>query len=322
MKNKHQTIIIGSGIGGLSSAAELKSKNMDFLVIEKSKDLPLNLANGLHYLHSKDFGTPFSFHYKTCLMSEQIWNTRTNQFSKTATIPEMFEYSKKIAENMRHPSSIMDPGKRAEVYVPESNSMNDLLSAYYEYAGKDNFLFGKDIKKINTEEKFVELDSGEKFEYDYIITTAPLDRMLSICGMENNYNLKKKELFITNYKTTNIVPNWLIVLYMSDPKFVPYRITTFNGLMSMESMKPLTHEDEIIIKYLIGDLFEYKLESKSEYKWETGRIFGLERKEREQMLDSFNACGIFPVGRYAEWDGKLIMDSTITRAKNIVNKLI
>ena len=45
MKNKYQTVIIGSGIGGLSAAAELKSQGMEFIVIEKAKELPLNLAN-------------------------------------------------------------------------------------------------------------------------------------------------------------------------------------------------------------------------------------------------------------------------------------
>ena len=316
-----ETLVIGAGIGGLAAAAELKSKGKDFIVIEKSNSLPLNLANGLHYLHSIDFGTPFEFQYKTCVMSEQIWNTRTNAFTTSPTIFEMFEYSKKIAENMRHPSSIQDPGKRKDVYVPESNNMNDLLLSYHGYIGNDKFKFGKGIKEIDTVSKFAILDDGAIINYNYLVTTAPLDKMYSICKMDCKYTLKFKELFITNYKTKNIVPNWLIVLYMSDPKFPPYRITAFNGLISMESMVPLTPEDEIIIKYLIGDLFDYELSSKQEYKWETGRIFGMERKDREEMLDQFNSMGIFPVGRYATWDGKQIMDTTITAAKNIVNKL-
>ena len=87
-----ETLVIGAGIGGLAAAAELKSKGKDFIVIEKSNSLPLNLANGLHYLHSIDFGTPFEFQYKTCVMSEQIWNTRTNAFTTSPTIFEMFEY--------------------------------------------------------------------------------------------------------------------------------------------------------------------------------------------------------------------------------------
>lgn len=319
---KVKFLIIGAGIGGLSAGAELKQAGEDFLIIEKSKSLPLNLANGLHYLHSKDLGTPFDFQYKTCVMSEQIWDTRTNKFSKSATIPEMFEYSKKISESIRHPSSILDPGKRLEVYVPESNNMNDLLMAYHNYIGKDKFAFKEGITKIDTDKKIAKFESRASVHYDYLITTAPLNKFYQICGKNCKYELKQKELFIANYRTTNIVSNWLIVLYMSDPKFPPYRITAFNGLISMESMKPLTHEDEIVIKYLIGDLFDYDLESKQEYKWETGRIFGLERKDREEMIESFNECGIFPLGRYGTWNGKETMDTTILSAKNIIKSLI
>ena len=132
-------LIIGSGIGGLSSAAFLRQAGeLDFLIIDKVKEFPYNLNNGLHYLHNIP-NLPFEVLYKTIPLTEEIWNTKTNTFKKQANIFEMFEYSKKVMENLRHKSSITDPGLRTEVYVPISNNMNDLLDIFYVYIGADKF---------------------------------------------------------------------------------------------------------------------------------------------------------------------------------------
>lgn len=320
---KVKTLILGSGVGGISIAAELKSKDeTDFLVVDKCDKLPKNLHNGLHYLHSSNFGTPFDFEFKKCILTEEIWDTRNNSFKKAATIPEMFEYSKKVMENLRHPSSIMDPGKRNEVWIPMSNNMNDLILAYYNYIGEEKFEWSFAIREIDTEKKIVTFDVGgdlvDFIKYDYLISTIPINQFYKICGFKSPYEFKQKAIYINNYETKNIVPNWLIVLYMSDPKFPPYRIAVFNNLISMESLVDLTYEDEVVIKYLIGDLFEYDLKTKTNYKWETGRIFGLQKPERIEMVDFFAKMDIHLLGRFSRWDGKLLIDSTVLQAKEMV----
>ena len=319
---KVKTLILGSGVGGLSAAAELKSKDeTDFLVVDRTESLPMNLHNGLHYLHSCDFGTPFTFEFKNCILTEEIWDTRNNSFRKTATIPEMFEYSKKIMENLRHPSSIMDPGKRSEVWIPMSNNMNDLILAYYNYIGEDKFKWNMNLFELDLENKIAHFNEID-IKYEKIISTLPINKFYEICRLKSPYEFKQKTIYINNYETKNIVPNWLIVLYMFDPKFPPYRFSVFNNLISMESLTDLTYEDEVVIKYLIGDLFDYDLKTKTNYKWETGRIFGLQKPEREEMVDFFAKIDIHLLGRFARWDGKLLIDSTILQAKEIVNKII
>ena len=318
IKIKH--LILGSGIGGLASAAELKAKNeTDFIVIDKTSSLPKNFHNGLHYLHSCP-ETPFEFEYKSIILTEEIWDTRTNTFKKNATIPEMFEYSKKIMENLRHPSSIMDPGKRKEVFIPYSNNMDDLIDAYHNYIGEDKFHWNQEIFRIDYEKKIVSTTYNE-YQYEKLISTVPLNKFYGLCKKDCHYQLKNKTIYITNYKTTNIVPNWLIVLYMSDPKFPPYRISVLNNIISMESLFKLSYEDEVIIKYLIKDLFDYDLQTKSEYAWETGRIFGLQKHEREIIIKTFKEIDIYLLGRFATWSGKELIDTIIIAAKKIVDSL-
>ena len=100
---------------------KLKELDEDFLIVDKCESLPLNLHNGVHYLHSNDFGTPFPFEFKKITATEEVWNPRTDTFNKVSTIPEMVEYSLKVM-GTRHPSSIMDPGNRDwDVYLPVSH---------------------------------------------------------------------------------------------------------------------------------------------------------------------------------------------------------
>ena len=323
---KINTLIIGAGIGGLAAGSYLKQNGIeDFLIIEKQSSVPNNLSNGLHYLHDVDFNLPFKMDFKKCILTESIWDTRANTFKDKATLPEAFEYSKKVMDNLRHPSSILDPGKRDCVWIPESNDMNELINKYEEYIGKEKFLLSSNVQRIDFKKKILEFgSSGENhaFEYENIISTAPAPLMEKLVGSTSYTEYKQKSLYITNYRTTNIVPNWMIVLYMSDPKFPPYRISCFNHIISLESMNEITHDEEIIIKYIIRDMFDYELESKSSYVWETGRIFGVNKHKRKEIVDALTSHSIFPIGRFGLWNGKLRMDDTIEQAQRVVGTLV
>jgi hypothetical protein len=328
-KSKIDVLVIGAGVGGLAAGSYLKSKGMDFVIVERSDAVPNNLRNGMHYLHSTELNLPFELKFKQCKLTENIWDTRTNTFKKEAMIPEIFEYSQKVMENLRHPSSIMDPGENSHVFVPESNDMNELIDKYKEYIGDEKFLLSTSLSSLDTKNKiaiFEDLNNGwsNEIEYKYLINTSPIDKFLKLTDITHplpEENFKSVELFITNYETVNITSNWMIGLYMSDPKFPPYRISCFNNLLSMESLSPIDHDKEVIIKYIIGDLFDYELKSKQEYSWKTGRIFGVDKLSRKEIVDALSAVDIYSIGRYGLWNGKLRMDDTIHQAEKIVESL-
>ncbi len=323
---KYKYIIIGCGIGGLAAAAELKSKGEDnFLIVDRCKEVPLNLHNGVHYLHTNDFGTPFPFELKEIVSTEEIWIPRRDEFKKQAHVPEMVDYSVKVM-GLRHPSSIMDPSSRVwKTYIPLSNNMNDLIIAYKEFIGEDKFELGSQLVSIKPKEQIAEFNK-EGFlisvQYEHLISTAPLKSFGDLCGIELNAEFKNAPLFITNYKTEKIVPNWLICLYISDNKFPVYRITILNNIISMESLAKLTLAEEHIIKYHLDRYFEYELESKQDYLWDTGRIWGLDKTTRERIVKLFQDDRIRLLGRYGNWDGKLEMTGTILQAKQIINEIL
>lgn len=323
---KFQTIIIGAGIGGLAAGGYLKQNGIDdFLIIEKNSCVPNNLSNGLHYLHDVDFKLPFKMDFKKCKLTETIWDTRTNQFKERANLPEMFDYSKKVMDNLRHPSSIQDPGKRDSVWIPESNDMNEMIQNYEEYIGDGHFIFESNVTSIDVHKKeltFFSANEPKTITYENIISTAPAPLMEKLVGVKILEEYKQKSLYITNYETTNIVPNWMIVLYMSDKKFPPYRISCFNNIISMESMMPLSYDDEVVIKYIVGELFDYELSTKTSYKWETGRIFGVDKHSRKILVDVLTNSDIYPIGRFGLWNGKLRMDDTIEQAQRVVGTIV
>ncbi len=324
-KVKH--LIIGCGIGGLAAAAELKAAGQeDFWVVDKCEQLPMNLHSGVHYLHTADLHLPFAFEVKEIISTEEIWNPRKDEFKKQSHVPEMIDYSMKLM-GLRHPSSIMDPGNRDwKTYIPLSNNMNDLLLSFQTYIGIDKFVFSAQLIKIDTVERVATFNypCGESFSirYENLISTAPLKTFGKITDIEFDCEFKHSPLYIVNYATTNIVPNWLVSLYIADDKFPVYRITIMNNIMSMESLSRLTSAEEHITKYHLDRYFEYSLETREDYVWETGRIWGIDKTKREEIVKRYGERGIYLIGRFGTWDGKLIMDTTILQAKETVRKIL
>lgn len=323
---KYKVLIIGSGIGGLSAAAELKSRGIeDFKVVDRTPSLPLNLHNGVHYLHTNDFGTPFPFKFQEIRSKEQIWHPVKDIWKNQADLPEINEYGIK-AFDIRHPSSIMDPGNRAwKTFIPMSNNMNDLIQAYHDYVGKEKFEWGYKLLSVDKEEKIATFEKdGLKLtiEYENMITTAPMNTFEELFGIKIDKPLEHRTVHVTNYKTTGIIPNWLVGIYIPDMDFPPYRITILNNIISMESSHKLTQEDEYNIKYHLGKQYDYELDTKTEYSWDTGRIWGLRPWDREKVVRELVEKDIYPLGRYGLWNGKLTMDTTAIQARDIVEFLV
>jgi hypothetical protein len=145
--------------------------------------------------------------------------------------------------------------------------------------------------------------------------------MCRACGVFSEVDFIQKPIHITNYKAQNIVPNWLVSLYVSDPKFPPYRITILNGIISMESLAPMTEHEESVVKYHLERYFDYDLKTVSRHSWPSGRIWGISKDERDALVSTFNLFGISLLGRYGQWNGKLEMATTVRQAQEIIKEI-
>lgn len=323
-------LILGAGIGGLAAAAELKRQGCsDFRVVELSESLPLNLGNGVHYLHSRDLDLPFDFELKEVTATEELWDPRRDEFKSAANLPEMIDYSMKVMKT-RHPSSIMYPGVLGnKAYLPPSSNMNDLLTAYEGYIGRDHFHYGFKLVGCDPRGRVAKFQDRNNatmsVAYDEMVATAPLPTMTELFAFDFGDIFFSRPIYVNNYPTSEIVANWLISLYISDAKFPVYRITVLNNIISMESAGELSVFDENIIKYHLERYFDYELAGVQKHTWKNGRIWGLSNANtvgRNRIVAQFAAVGVHLVGRFARWDGKLRMDTTVKQAQEVVRTLL
>ncbi len=89
----------------------------------------------------------------------------------------------------------------------------------------------------------------------------------------------------------------------------------------MESLVKLTPADEYITQYHLKRYFDYELETKQDYCWETGRIWGLDKATREGIVKKFKNDNVHLLGRFGTWSGKETMDTTVVAARKIIEEI-
>jgi hypothetical protein len=319
MKNKVKVLVIGAGAAGLGAAAWLREKQLDFMVVEGASELPLNLHNGVHYLHSIP-ELPFDTDLKAITLTDGI--LVDGEISHTPNLLCSLQYSEKVRE-IQHPSSIMDVGKESKVYMPKSNSVNATLKQCYEFAGADNFQFGYWLKEIDASKRIATFQKDSEtvsVEYEHLISAIPLDKFREMVSSEFLVGLKLEAtpVHITNYKVDRIVPNWMINLYIPDPNSPVYRASLLNGVCSVESMRELNEHEIYFTRNVLG-MFHISLEEPEKFTWKTGKVTSISIDDRIKLVEELHKLEIYQIGRFGLWNRKLLVDSTIGQAKAVVD---
>lgn len=315
MTNKTNTIVIGSGVGGLAAGCWLKSMGVPFLVIDKAEHLPLNLHNGVHYLHSLPL-LPFQTEIKEITLTDGILDDDGTIRSK-ATLTDALNYSEKVRE-IQHPSSIMNVGKETKAFMPKSNTLNTLLQEMYDYIGSENFVFGAEVKACDGKEIIIQRD-GEATgcEYENIITTAPAKDNLKMF-LDKEFDFKSTPINVLNYKVKGIVPNWMINLYVPSPNTPMYRASILNGVCSVELSREAKDAEMTMIPAWLGAFHIDKETPPDSYSWTSGKVTSISIDDRELIVDKLKEVNVYPIGRFALWNRKLLVDSTISQARAVV----
>jgi hypothetical protein len=246
------------------------------------------------------------------------------------TLIHALEYSEKVRE-IQHPSSIMEIGKEDSVFMPKSNSMNDLMYQMYDYAGHENFAFNYwlgGFKDLDTDHKsaWFKNANGEIqiVGFENAICTIPLDKLLPMLVfpriMELQLKLNCAPVHVSNFAIEKIVPNWMINLYVPHKDSPVYRASILNGICSVESIRPLRNGEQWQVRDLLS-MFHLSEEDPKCFTWNTGKVISISIDERHRLDEEINKLDIYLVGRFARWDRKLLVDTTINQAKEVVEKI-
>ena len=314
--------MLGAGAGGLGAAVWLKKNLEDFMVVEGMDKLPLSLHNGVHYLHSVP-NLPFDSELKKITLTDGILHD--SKICHESNLEYALMYSEKVRE-IQHPSSIMNIGKHDHVYMPKSNTVNEMMEQMYEFAGKDNFQFRYWLKRVDTFLKkaiFEKNGMEHTVYYENLISTIPLDKIIRM-GLESKVAeglaLGCAPVYISNYKVEKIVPNWMINLYVPSPQTPIYRASILNGICSVESMRELSEHETHIARDLL-DMFHISEDPCEKFTWNTGKVISINQDERERLVEDLKKRDVYFIGRFALWNRKLLVDSTINQAKMVVEHL-
>ena len=318
-KNHYDLIIIGSGIGGLATACWVKQRALNFLVIEINKELMLNLKYGVHYLHTIP-DLPFDADLKSIVLTDGILK-EDGTISHTPNLKDVLEYSEKVRE-IQHPSSIFEVGKRDKVFIPKSNSLDNLILSMYEYAGPENFLFDTEVCNIDLDRKILyKKKNGAEYELECknIVSTIPIGKLLDLTpNLTKKPALYCRPIRTVNVKVNKIVPNWLINLYVPSLKEKVYRASILNNTMSVESVDELNPDDILNLKKLFK-MFYLDVSDPIKYEWKQGKIISISMDERRALIEKFLEKDIYTIGRFGLWNNKLLMDATIGQAKSVID---
>jgi len=312
MKTKYKTIILGAGVAGLGAGSWLKHTKEDFLIIEKLNEIPLNLNQGVHYLHSIP-QLPFGAELKEITLTDGVLSE--GKIRHRPELQDALQYSEKVRA-IQHPSSIFEIGKRTSVFIPKSNNMNDYIKKMIKYIG-NHFLLGQEVIEINLNKKQI-LVGKENIEFDNLISTIPLNKFLQISNdkLFQDINFSYIPINILNFKVDKIVPNWLINLYVPDPKQKTYRLSILNNVASIESIDKIPKTEFGQIKELFN-MFHLDINGSKSYVWNQGKIVSIDIDTRMKILNHFVPLKVFPIGRFGIWNNKLLIDATINQAYSV-----
>lgn len=310
-----KVVILGAGVGGLGAGVWLKSHGIDFTIIEGKQELPLNLHNGVHYLHDLP-ELPFTLDFDRIPLFDGVMG-KDGVVRDYVTLQDCLEYSFKVL-GVQQPSSVLEVGKIDKVIMPKGEGLNELIKQMYEYIGADHFMFGAWTDSfLNGSVTIKQGANTFSIKYSWIVSTVPLDVLLKIARIYTECEFKSNPIHVYNFNVNDIKKNWLINIYFPDPDTPIYRASVMNGVCSTESTKFLT---DIEIYLSIQKLKMFNLEDKHEYyNWNTGKVLSIEPSDRKRLIEELYKQNIFTLGRFGLWNRRLLVNSTINQAHNIAD---
>lgn len=324
MNTKKKTIlIIGAGLSSQIFMNNLDVDYYDIIVVEKKNEKSFyETVDDVPFYFNKKI-TDLNIKYKKINVKMRIYDGKKMYSSGNLELSE--KYSKKIlGRKCENTIKFLEKNKTAYVISIEGKVgrkmlLNQLLMKKNK---RCSYIFNQSIKSVNLNEKSVTLSNGVKINYDYLVSTIPLNFFMNITNMKL-CSLFYKPFYI--YIIDGLTTIEYKVIYCVDSDIKMNRIARLGNSIYVESpvdfdINDLTHKEQRFLNNFINysDIQKYNIKKMLIFP---GRFKQLNDNDYNNIINFFRKNDVFLLGRMANWRFKLIED-IFDDSKKIVEEII
>jgi hypothetical protein len=282
--------ILGAGISGAIMYSILKD-DFDVTVIEKSKPAAKEHKAVMHF-QDPEIGRILNIELKKAIVRKCIYHNGEYYNEPNLFLSNL--YSLKTI-GVLESRSIIDLSDKerwvgecdvnfSKVIDPESNSFNMEVTSIKD----GNIFYG-----------------NRASQYDIIISTIPLFRLLALLGEPCNIEFVYNPIWVYRTEFKEKFSSVFQTFYFPDPDYPIYRATIDEGLLIIESLKKCDDMRQVISALRFIGISDY-LFSK-EIEWEEsiqriGKIKPIDDLTRKSLLYGITSkYNIYSLGRFALW---------------------
>lgn len=262
---------------------------------------------------------------------------------------------KRVLHNLVHQKDDLSWGPNNTFQFPKHGGTGAIWRAASEKLAQDKIRLGSKVTTIDVETKRVFLESGECIEYENLISSIPLDRMLSSAGISRFDGLVKKGL---KYSSSNIFGIGLkgkpadslatkCWMYFPEDDCPFYRVTVFSNYspfnvpdinthwslmaeVSESDEKPVNQEtifEEVIDGLLATSLISSRSEIVSQWSYRAHYGYPTPGIHRDAALNEvipwLESRDVYSRGRFGLWKYEVSnQDHSFMQGVEVVERLI
>ncbi|MDB5036911.1 MAG: amine oxidase, flavin-containing [Bacteriovoracaceae bacterium] len=292
--------------------------------ISKNSDRPANFSQWLMQSFGEGLNEVFMKPYNF-----KVWAYPPEEMSfqwigeRVATVD-----IKKIKESIRLQKDELSWGPNATFRFPKKGGTGAIWKAVAGLIGEEKISYQKKVQSVDREKKILTLTTGEKYSYDVLLTTIPLDRFFQIAQLKLEAPLLSSHSHIVGIGIKGKVPEHLkskCWIYFPESETPFYRVTVFSNyspanvpdsdkfwsLMCETSSSPKkTINEQNVLEETIQGLLKSKLISKTDEivsKWSMVAKPGYPTPSLDRdlvvsdALSQLKKSDIYSRGRFGAW---------------------
>lgn len=276
---KTKVLIVGGGISGTIAKKMLDANQIENILVTDQ-------------LYSPNQSAAFYLHSNVPEIKTEKIKINWEISSRAKYFPDQKRlYAEKVYENGNMPVSI------------ELKSTTGYYVRPMQFNNLDGVIVAR-LSNLDMVKKIATLDTGKQLGYEFVISTIPLNNLLTIMGIGINFpfNTTSKPIYVIILESKKRMnPKEMLITYHPDKRVKQYRSTQFRGKIIREFMQPV----------------------KNSIRLSPGKIWCPAENllTLKNTIDVLKSRGIYTVGRYANWDRAHLAHNSYEQVESFISML-